>query len=185
MGLLHEILDFNERFVEDHAFEPYKTTKFPDKKLVILSCMDTRLSELLPRAMNLKNGDAKIIKSAGAIITHPFGGVMRSILVAIYEFRAEEVCVIGHYGCGMASLDPDKALRTMIDRGIPQETIDTIQHSGIDLTNWLHGFGRIEESVQQTVQLIQHHPLMLPHIPVHGLIMDPDTGKLDVVVEDY
>ncbi|MCY9444161.1 carbonic anhydrase, partial [Bacillus spizizenii] len=43
---------------------PYKTTKFPSKKLVIVTCMDTRLTELLPQAMGLKNGDAKIVKNA-------------------------------------------------------------------------------------------------------------------------
>ena len=49
--------------------------------------MDTRLTELLPRSMNLRNGDAKIIKSAGAVVTHPFGGIMRSIIIAVYEFK--------------------------------------------------------------------------------------------------
>lgn len=41
--------------------------------------MDTRLLELLPKAMGLKNGDAKIVKNAGAVISHPFGGVMKYI----------------------------------------------------------------------------------------------------------
>ena len=63
--------------------------RYPDKKMVILSCMDTRLIELLPKAMNLKNGDAKIVKNAGAIVTQPFGNVMRSILVALYKLKAE------------------------------------------------------------------------------------------------
>lgn len=37
-------------------------------KLAIVSCMDTRLTELLPRALGLKNGDAKIIKVAGGTL---------------------------------------------------------------------------------------------------------------------
>ena len=51
--------------------------------MVIISCMDTRLVELLPKAMNMRNGDVKIIKVAGAVISHPFGSIMRSILVAV------------------------------------------------------------------------------------------------------
>jgi len=35
--------------------------------------MDTRLLELLPAALGLKNGDAQIIKNAGGVIAHPFG----------------------------------------------------------------------------------------------------------------
>ena len=91
MTILSEILDFNDTFVTEKQYEQYATTKFPDKRIVILTCMDTRLTELLPKAMNLKNGDAKIIKSAGAVVTHPFGGIMRSILIAVYELQADEV----------------------------------------------------------------------------------------------
>jgi len=104
MTTISKILEYNKDFVDQNRYEEFKTTKFPDKKLVILTCMDTRLLELLPKAMGLGNGDAKIIKNAGAIISHPFGSIMRSILVAIYELKAEEVCVIGHHGCGMVGL---------------------------------------------------------------------------------
>src|SRR5690606_37430379 len=117
-------------------YEQYTTTKYPDKKIVILSCMDTRLVELLPKAMNLRNGDVKIVKSAGAILNHPFGGIMRSLLVAIYELQAEEVYVIGHYDCGMSAVDPDIMIGHMLERGIKQETIDTVQYSGVDLRDW-------------------------------------------------
>lgn len=185
MKRLHEILDFNQEFVRNKEFEKYKTSKFPNKKLIVISCMDTRLSTLLPKAMNLKNGDAKMIKSAGATVTHPFGSVMRSILVAIYELQAYEVCVVGHYGCGMASIDPEKTIHSMITRGIPEQTIETIKSCGIDLKQWLHGFSSVDESVRQSVDLIKNHPLMVPTIPVHGLIIDPETGKLDVVVDGY
>jgi len=71
MSRLQEILDFNKSFAKDKEHQNYITSKQPNKKLVILSCMDTRLTELLPKALNLKNGDAKIIKNAGASIIHP------------------------------------------------------------------------------------------------------------------
>ena len=34
--------------------------------------MDTRLTELLPAALGLKNGDAKIIKNAGGLVISAF-----------------------------------------------------------------------------------------------------------------
>ena len=105
MTILSEILSFNEGFVAEKEYEQYSTTKFPNKRIVILTCMDTRLTELLPKAMNLRNGDAKVIKSAGAVVTHPFGGIMRSILISIYELKADEVYIIGHHDCGMSSID--------------------------------------------------------------------------------
>src|SRR5208282_274611 len=118
---------------------------FPDKKLVVLTCMDTRLVELLPRAMNLRNGDAKVIKNAGAIVSHPFGSVMRSLLVAVYELHAAEIAVVGHYGCGMTKLSCDRVLEKAIARGISPDLLQTLQHAGINLQTWLTGFNSPEE----------------------------------------
>ena len=179
---LDEILAYNSKFVKDKKYEEYTTTKNPNKKMVILSCMDTRLTELLPKAMNIKNGDAKIIKNAGATIMHPFGSIVRSILVAIYEFGAEDVIVVGHHGCGMSNLDTNSIMSKIIDRGVTNETISTLYNSGIDVGKWLHGFETVEDSVRESVNVIKNHPLIPKDVNIHGLIIDPHTGKLEVVV---
>ena len=82
--IIEEIIKYNEEFVASKGYEKYLTSKYPDKKLAILSCMDTRLTELLPAALGLKNGDAKLIKNAGGLVISPFDSAMRSLLVAIY-----------------------------------------------------------------------------------------------------
>lgn len=183
--LLNEVLEFNKKFVENEEYEKYDTTKLPNKKLVVVSCMDTRLTELLPKAMNLRNGDAKILKTAGAIVSHPFGSIMRSTLVAIYELGADEVCVVGHHDCGMAHIDPSKTTQKMMERGIREETINTLESAGININEWLCGFNSVQESVQKSVEVIKNHPLIPKHIPVHGLVIDPKTGALDVIVNGY
>ena len=185
MSLLNEILDYNEQFVEKEEYVKYKTDKFPQKKMVIVSCMDTRLVELLPKSMNVKNGDVKILKTAGAIVSHPFGSVMRSILIAIYELKADEVFVIPHHDCGMASVNADVTVEKMVDRGVQRETIDTIGASGIDIKSWLRGFDDVYESLKNSVEVIKSHPLMPKSVPVHGLIISPDKGKLELVVNGY
>ena len=185
MTILSEILSFNEDFVNEKQFEQYATTKFPDKRIVIVTCMDTRLTELLPKAMNLRNGDAKIIKSAGAIVTHPFGGVMRSILIALYELGADEVYIIGHHDCGMSSIDTTQIISKMVDRGVDKNLFKTLQYSGIDMKEWLRGFNDVTESVKSSVDRVRNHPLMDRKVPVHGLVAHPDTGQLDVIVNGY
>ena len=47
--MIDQILDYNKTFVEQKAYERYLTDKYPDKRLAVLSCMDTRLTELLPQ----------------------------------------------------------------------------------------------------------------------------------------
>lgn len=185
MQKVRKILAFNEQFVANEDYEKYKTDKYPGKELVVISCMDTRLVELLPKAMDLHNGDFKLIKSAGAVISHPFGSVMRSILVAIYELNAKEVLIIGHYDCGMSNIHSDKMLSKMKERGISQETFNVLQHSGIHLDKWLQGFDCVQEAVRGSVEMVKHHPLLPADISVHGLIIDPNTGKLDLVVDGY
>lgn len=185
MTSLSEIMNYNQAFVEEKKYEEFATTKFPNKRIVILTCMDTRLIELLPKAMNLKNGDAKIIKSAGAIITHPFGGLMRSVLVAVYELQADEVYVVGHHDCGMSSIDTDRIVGSMVDRGINPEMFKTLEYSGIDMEAWLHGFSDVTESVKKSVDAIKNHPLIPSDVNVHGLVIDPANGKLDVIENGY
>ena len=52
--IIEEIIKYNEQFVANKGYEKYLTSKYPDKKLAILSCMDTRLTALLPAALGLK-----------------------------------------------------------------------------------------------------------------------------------
>lgn len=185
MTKLQEILNYNQSFVENNEYDKYRTSKEPNKKLVILSCMDTRLTELLPKALNFKNGDVKLIKNAGASIMHPFGSIIRSIVVAVYEFQASEVLVIGHHGCGMSNLNVDKTLEKAIERGISPNVITTLTNAGIDIRKWLQGFSSVEESIKESTELIKNHPLIPKDIKVHGLIIDPETGKLEVIVNGY
>ena len=179
--MINEIMEYNKKFVENKAYEPYLTSKYPDKKLAILTCMDTRLIELLPAALGLKNGDAKIIKNAGGVITHPYGSVVRSLLVAIIELGVEEVMVIGHTDCCVQGMDGGKLLEELTHRGISQEHIDIIRSSGINLEKWLGGFDCVEQSVKDTILALQKHPLMPKDIMIRGFIMDSVTGELTKV----
>ena len=54
--MIDQIIAYNKTFVAQKGYEKYLTDKYPDKKLAVLSCMDTRLTELLPAALGLKNG---------------------------------------------------------------------------------------------------------------------------------
>ena len=170
--MIEQIVEYNKKFVENKGYEPYLTSKYPNKKLAVLTCMDTRLTELLPAALGLKNGDAKIIKNAGGVITHPYG---------ILELGVEQVMVIGHTDCGVQGMDGNELLGELVERGIDKEHIDIVRHSGIDLEKWLGGFESVEKSVEETVHALKTHPLMPKNIEIKGFIMDSETGELTEV----
>ena len=78
--MIDQIVQYNREFVASKGYEQYRTDKYPDKKLAVLSCMDTRLTELLPAALGLRNGDAKIIKNAGGLVISAFHLTMHCFL---------------------------------------------------------------------------------------------------------
>ncbi|MCI1958362.1 MAG: carbonic anhydrase [Clostridia bacterium] len=176
--MIEEMLEYNKKFVADKEYEKYETSKYPDKKIAILTCMDTRLVELLPAALGIKNGDVKMIKNAGGMISNPFGSVVRSLLIGIVELGVEEVMVIGHTDCGVAGVNADKMIKHLTERGISQEQIDMMRYCGIDFKSWLSGFDSVEESVKETVELLRKHPLIPKDVTITGYIMDSYTGKL-------
>lgn len=176
--MIDEILNYNKEFVASGAYREYETSKYPDKKIAIVTCMDTRLVKLLPAALGIRNGDVKMIKNAGGTITNPFDSTMRSLLVAVYELGVDEIMVIGHTNCGVQGMNANEMLQLMRKRGIPEDHITLMRHCGIDLNSWLHGFDDGQDAVHETIDLIKNHPLMPKDIRVAGYIMDSTTGAL-------
>lgn len=182
--MIEKIMEYNKQFVEEGKYKSFITSKYPDKKIAVLSCMDTRLTELLPAALGAKNGDIKIIKNAGGVISNPFGSVVRSLLIAIFELGVETILVIGHTDCGVQHMECNEMLAHMRQRGISQEAIDMMHYCGVDFENWLSGFDDVETSVQETVKLLRHHPLIPEDIRIGGFVMDSKTGELKEIIVD-
>jgi hypothetical protein len=82
VAILGDILEANRKFVRPGAFPPLP--KKPKKQIAVFTCMDTRLVDFLEPAMGIRRGDAKVIKNAGNTIIDPNGGVIRSLVVAIF-----------------------------------------------------------------------------------------------------
>lgn len=179
--MIKEILTFNQTFVSNKEYTTYTTSKYPNKKLAILSCMDTRLTELLPAALGLRNGDAKIIKNAGGVISHPYGSVVRSLLIAIYELGVSEIMIIGHTDCGVQHLDSQKLIDAMIERGISAHDLKIMSSSGINFSKWLGGFEDSAESIRSSVKCLVEHPLIPEDTIIQGFIMNSETGALTPV----
>ena len=143
--MIEEILKYNKEFVASEQYRKYETSKYPDKKIAIVTCMDTRLVKLLPAALGLRNGDVKMIKNAGGTITNPFDSTMRSLLVAVYELGVEEIMIIGHTDCGAQHMDSKIMLQHIRAHGVTSEQLDMMEYCNIDLHAWLSGFDDVEK----------------------------------------
>ncbi|WP_317854936.1 carbonic anhydrase [Chakrabartyella piscis] len=179
-----KILQYNEVFVDNELYLKYTTSKYPDRKIAILSCMDTRMTQLLPAALGLKNGDVKMITNAGALLTHPCGSGIYSLLVAIYELDVDTIMVVGHDDCGGKALNGVEIVEKMRARGVTQDALDHAAEHFMPVEEWMTGFGDVEHSVQHTVEIIANHGLIPKEIEVFGFVMDPETGLLRAVKND-
>ena len=179
--MIDEILQFNKQFVADKAYEPYVTDKYPSKKLAVLTCMDTRLTELLPKALGLRNGDAKIIKNAGGLVLSETDSAIRSLLVGIYELGVKEVMVVHHSTCGACHMSYKEFKPHMLEHGIEESVLTEWEAKGI--VDWLEGFHDTEASVRKTVATVKNHPLVPSDVTVRGFIIDSKTGELTEITQ--
>ena len=179
MSNIDKVLAYNKEFVAAKGYEKHLTDKYPALHLAVLSCMDTRLSVLLQEALGLKNGDAKIIKNAGAVIPSLWDSAMRSLIVAVYELGVTEIMVVAHTSCGACHMSFGHFREEMVKRGISSAALE---RQDVDLSEWLEGFHDIHSSVLKTVEVIKKHPLMPLDVAVRGFIIDSATGELTEVL---
>ncbi len=114
MSVIDEVLAANEIYSRTHEF--HKLSPRPERKLAVLTCMDTRLSI---RTLGLKEGDAHIIRNAGGIVTDD---ALRSLVVSHYLLGTEEFMVINHTDCGLMHTT-EQDLRTRIQNRAGTEAI--------------------------------------------------------------
>jgi carbonic anhydrase len=176
-----EILQHNEKFTAQKAYLKYQTGKYPAKQLIILTCMDTRLSELLPAALGLKNGDAKIIRNAGGCIQDPYGSELRSILTSIARLNVRKVLVMGHTDCGTEQLNGQDVLDVLKKMGIKEEAVEQAEQCREGINEWLEGFDEVRTAVRKSVELLKNHPLIPELIEIEGAVIDTETGRMEML----
>lgn len=177
--MIDQLIKNNQAFVACKDYEKHITDGLPSGKTLVLTCMDTRLSVMLPEALGIKNGELKIVKVAGGVILDDYDAVMRSILVGIYELGIEEIMVIHHTDCGAGKMNGHH-MEQLISQRIPKEKV-ALAEQHVDISTWLNGFGDTEQSVEATVARIKNHPLVPDDIIVRGFIIDSVTGALEEI----
>jgi len=163
MSVIDEVLAANEIYSRTHELR--KLTPRPERKLAVLTCMDTRLSI---RTLGLKTGDAHIIRNAGGIVTDD---TLRSLLVSHYLLGTEEFMVINHTDCGLMNTS-EQDLRTRIQNRTGAATIPS---------GYFYAFQNLEENVRQQLQKLSTHPWIPKTVAVRGFIYEVATGRLSEV----
>ena len=165
MSVIDEVLAANEIYARNHELRAL--TPRPQRKLAVLTCMDTRLSI---RTLGLKTGDAHIIRNAGGIVTEDS---LRSLVVSHHLLGTEEIMVINHTDCGlMQSTEED--LRTRIQKRTGTAAVSPA---------FFYAFQNVEENVRHQLQKLRTHPWIPEKMIVRGFVYDVSTGLLREVTD--
>ena len=155
---LPALLEANRSY-QRSGFHSSARTPQPQRKLVILTCMDARLD--LFRALGLDVGDAHILRNAGGRAS---ADAIRSLVVSSHLLGTREVGVIHHTNCGL--------------EGSTEEQV--AQRTGVADIEFLC-FDDVEESVKEDVEAIRTCGFLPEGFVAWGAVYDVDDGSVRVV----
>ena len=180
MRLFESIIDANHRAIAGDASAGLHPADFAEELPVIaLTCVDPRLNALFPNSLALPAEQFIWLRNAGNIITAPLSSTMRSLALACAVKGGREIAVIGHTDCQIAKTTTMQLLDKLKALGIERHLLPD------NINEYFGTFGSERQNVIKACDIIRHSPLIGPKIPVHGLLVDTETGKLDWIVNGY
>jgi carbonic anhydrase len=180
MRLFEAIIDANHRALAGDQAAGLRPGDYLDElPLAALTCIDSRLNPLMPEALGIPEDQFIWLRNAGNIITSTTSSTMRSLALACSIKGSKEIAIIGHTDC--------RVRQTSV-----ADLIDKFRALGIDrarLPENLHEFFGLFASERQNVlrvtELVRQSPLIGPKVPVQGLLVDIETGKLEWLINGY
>ena len=136
----------------------------PAGRAAVVTCMDARIDT--GRMLGVAEGDIHVIRNAGGVVTDD---ALRSLLISQRLLGTEEILLIHHTDCGMATFKDDE-----LKAAIEAET-------GLKPPFALEAFTDAEADVRQSIRRVQACPFLPVRDKVRGFLYDVRTGRLNEV----
>ncbi len=180
MRLFEAIIDANHRAVAGDASAGLHPADFADALPVIaLTCIDPRLNAFFPNALALPAGDFIWLRNAGNIVTGSLSSTMRSLALACAVKGGREIAIIGHTDCQVCKTTTTVLLDKLKALGVDRS------HLPENVNDFFGLFGSERQNIIKACGFARSSPLIGPKVPVHGLMIDVESGQLDWVVNGY
>ena len=161
MSVIDGAIKANEVFAKNYDTAMGKP---PAPKLVVVTCMDPRLTDL-DLILGLKSGDADIIRNAGSVIDEDS---IRSLLISTRVLGTKEIMIINHTECGMTAFHDDDLF----------EKLKNNSAAATIVPSRFYAFSDVEENTRLQIHKVKTHPWIPRAIAVRGFIYDVYTGKM-------
>ncbi|HWD93431.1 MAG TPA: carbonic anhydrase [Verrucomicrobiae bacterium] len=180
MRLFEAIVDANHRAIAGDAKAGVHVADFENElPVVALTCIDPRLNALFPNVLGLPGGQFIWLRNAGNVITGPLSSTMRSLALACAVKGGKEIAVIGHTDCQVGRTTTMQLLEKLEALGVKRQLLPE------NLNEFFGMFASDRQNVLKACNFARSSPLIGPKIPVHGLLVDIETGKLEWLVNGY
>ena len=180
MRLMEAIIDANHRALAGDSSAGLHPAEFADElPLVALTCIDVRLNALLPQVLGVPPEQFIWLRNAGNIITGPQSSTMRSLSLACAVKGGKEIVIIGHTDCQVGKTTTMQLLEKLRAIGVERHMLPD------NLNEFFGMFDSDRQNVIKAADIARQSPLIGPKIPIHGLLVDIETGKLDWLVNGY
>ena len=180
MRLFEAIIDANHRAVAGDEHAGLHPTEFESElPVVALTCIDVRLNALLPEVLGVPKDQFIWLRNAGNIITGPQSSTMRSLALACAVKGGKEIAIIGHTDCQVGRTTMSELIEDFRRLGIERHLLPT------NMNEFFGMFASERTNVIKATDIARQSPLIGPKIPVHGLLVDIETGKVEWLVNGY
>ncbi len=180
MRLLEAIIDANHRAAAGDDMAGLHPAEFAESlPLVALTCIDPRLNPLMPEVLGIPEDKFIWLRNAGNIITGPMSSMMRSLALACAIKGGREIAVIGHTDCQVRKTSMTELTERLKALGLERERLPE------NLTEFFGLFASERQNVLNAVEFVRASPIIGHGIPVHGLLVDIETGQLEWLVNGY
>jgi carbonic anhydrase len=161
MSLIDKALKANQTFAKQYD---KKLGAHPAPKIVVVTCMDPRLSDL-PGILGMPQADIDVIRTGGPAVTED---VLGELVVSTRVLGSKEIMLLNHTGCGFTTFT-DEELNAKLT-GLTGDASPAPMH--------LFSFKDPEENTRQQMKKVRSHPWIAKEVPVRGFIFDVETGLL-------
>jgi len=180
MRLFEAVIEANHRAVAGDQSAGVHPAEFENElPVVALTCIDERLNPLVPEVLGIPEEQFIWVRNAGNIITGPLSSTMRSLTVACAVKGAKEIAIIGHTDCLMGKTTTMQLLERFKNLGVERHLLPE------NVNEFFGMFASERQNVIKACDIVRHSPLIGAKVPVHGLMLDIESGRVEWVVNGY
>jgi carbonic anhydrase len=180
MRLFQAILEANNQALSGDSKAGIRPEEFADSlPVVVLTCIDPRLNRLMPEVLGIPEEQFIWLRNAGNIIFDSLSSMTRTLALACAVKGGKEIAIIGHTDCRVRKTSMVELTDRFRALGIERSRLPD------NLNEFFGLFASERQNVMRGVEFVRQSPLIGPRVPVHGLLVDTDTGKLEWIVNGY